>query len=94
MRRLRHAVLALGTAVALTGMMALLGALPAGAAGGPQVTAGATGDGAARAGWTLGGGASAGWAPAGAVRAGSSPPRPAITASRWPTQRTCSACGR
>ena len=25
---------------------------------------------------------------------GSSRPRPAIMASRWPTQRTCSACGR
>jgi DNA-binding beta-propeller fold protein YncE len=70
MRRHRNTMLALGTAAAVTGMMALLGAIPAAAAGGPRVTHRATGDGAAGVPWRLGGRAGAGWGPAGDARAG------------------------
>jgi DNA-binding beta-propeller fold protein YncE len=70
MRRLRHTVLALGTAVVLTGMMALLGAISAAAVGGPRVTQRATGDGAARAPWRLGSSVGIGWGRAVGARAG------------------------
>ena len=70
MRRLRHTMLALGAAAALTGMMALLGGIPAAAVGGPRVTQRATGDGAAGVPWRLGGSAGAGWGPAADARAG------------------------
>jgi DNA-binding beta-propeller fold protein YncE len=58
MLRLRHSVLALSAAMALTGGLALLGAIPAVAVHVPQVTHGATGD--ARVGWGLASGTRAG----------------------------------
>jgi DNA-binding beta-propeller fold protein YncE len=69
MRQLRHTVLALTAAVAVTGGTALLGAVPAGAVSGPRLTHNITADGGAWAGWRLAG-IRADWGRASGVRAG------------------------